>query len=72
MEHFEELFLDEKEEKDLWQNAIFVLDTSAICGIYNLTDHYRKIMIEILSNLEQRLWIPNQVKIEYFRNRKKV
>lgn len=71
MEHFEELFLDEKEEKDLWQNAIFVLDTSAICGIYNLTDHYRKIMIEILSNLEQRLWIPNQVKIEYFRNRKK-
>lgn len=63
--------LSKEEEKALWGNAIFVLDTSAICGLYDLTDHYRQIMITILSCLKDKIWIPNQVRIEYLRNRKK-
>ncbi len=55
----------------MWENADFVFDTSAICKLYDLTDHYRGVMIDILMQLQKRLWIPNQVKQEYLRNRKK-
>lgn len=60
-----------EEENQLWQEAIIVLDTSAICGLYELTDHYRQIMVSILSCLKDRIWIPNQVRVEYLRNRTK-
>lgn len=63
--------LSKEEENLLWQDAIIVLDTSAICGLYDLTDHYRQIMISILSSLKDRIWIPDQVRVEYFRNRTK-
>lgn len=55
----------------LWDDAILVLDTSALCSLYNLSDHYRTIMINILKHFSDRLWIPYQVKFEYERNRKK-
>lgn len=63
--------LSKDEESRLWQDAIIVLDTSAICGLYDLTDHYRQIMVSILSCLKDRIWIPNQVRVEYLRNRTK-
>lgn len=63
--------LSKEEENQLWQEAIIVLDTSAICGLYDLTDHYRQIMVSILSCLKDRIWIPNQVRVEYLRNRTK-
>lgn len=71
MDIFKAPAISKEEEKLLWQNAIFVLDTSAICGLYDLTDHYRSIMVSILSYLKERIWIPNQVKVEYMRNRVK-
>lgn len=64
-------YLSESEQLQLFKDCIFVLDTSAICGLYNLTDHYRDIMVKILSDLKERIWIPYQVKVEYLRNRKK-
>lgn len=63
--------LTEKEIAGLWLNASFVYDTSALCGLYDLTDHYRQIMIEILEYFKTRSWIPHQVKVEYNRNREK-
>lgn len=63
--------LSKEEENQLWQEVIIVLDTSAICGLYDLTDHYRQIMVSILSCLKDRIWIPNQVRVEYLRNRTK-
>ena len=71
MDIYKAPFLSKEDEKLLWQNAILVLDTSAICGLYDLTDHYRQIMVSILSCLKDRIWIPNQVKVEYLRNRVK-
>lgn len=62
---------NEELDNKLWDKAIIVLDTSALCSLYNLSDHYRKIMIDILKYFKGRLWIPYQVKYEYEKNRKK-
>ena len=55
----------------MWQKAAMWVDTSALCSLYDLTDHYRLTMVSILSSLKDRIWIPYQVKEEYLRNRKK-
>lgn len=64
-------YFSQEEEDALWQNATIVFDTSALCSLYDLTDHYRLTMVSILSSLKDRIWIPYQVKEEYLRNRKK-
>lgn len=71
MDIYQNVEISEQEESRMFHDCIFVLDTSAICGLYNLTDHYRSIMVDILTSLNERIWIPNQVKVEYLRNRKK-
>ena len=63
--------LDNCDEKKLWDNALIVFDTSAICALYNLTLHYRQVVITILKHLHNRIWIPYQVLSEYKKNRKK-
>ena len=63
--------LDNCDEKKLWDNALIVFDTSAICALYNLTLHYRQVVITILKYLHNRIWIPYQVLSEYKKNRKK-
>ena len=65
-------FLTEEREKRLWENCIFVFDTSAILKLY----YYSKLILDdisksIFSNLEsqERLWIPQRVEYEFFKNR---
>lgn len=43
------LFSSNEEEDALWQNATIVFDTSALCSLYDLTDHYRLTMVSIVS-----------------------
>ena len=72
MNIYEPTLIDSKEEEDaLWQNATIVFDTSALCSLYDLTDHYRLTMVSILSSLKDRIWIPYHVKEEYLCNREK-
>lgn len=63
--------IDAGKEKELWDNALIVLDTSAICALYDLTLHYRRVIISILKCLHDRIWIPYQVLSEYKANRAK-
>jgi hypothetical protein len=65
-------FLTEEREKRLWENCIFVFDTSAILNLY----YYSKLILDdisksIFSKLEsqERLWIPQRVEYEFFKNR---
>lgn len=60
-----------QDEDDLWHTATIVFDTSALCNLYDLTDHYRETMVTILTYLKDRVWIPYHVKVEYLHNRKK-
>jgi hypothetical protein len=61
----------EEEFKDLWENAIFVVDTNILINFYKYTSkESTKSLFGILKKLKEneRLWIPHQVALEYFFN----
>jgi len=59
-------------EKKLWQDCIFVFDTSALLDFYYYSDEIRSsIFKEIFPKLIDRLWIPHRVEYEYLKNREK-
>lgn len=53
------------EEKDLWENAIIVFDTSALGDSYSLSFSAQQHFAEILKYLKDRIWIPAQVRLEF-------
>lgn len=62
-------FSDER-EAELWNNAIFVFDSSALLELYFLPKKTREqIYIDIFEKTPSRLWIPFQVQYEYLKNR---
>lgn len=69
MRQFKTYELSTTERQEMLDNAIIVLDTCAICSLYNLTEHYRAIMITILGYIKERIWLPRQVLFEYEKNR---
>ena len=60
-------------ETILWNDAIFVFDTSALMYFHILhVDERRKIITELFVNkLKERLWLPEHVKKEYDKNKVK-
>ncbi|MCP1324643.1 hypothetical protein COK07_24150 [Bacillus thuringiensis] len=59
------------ELKDLWENAVFVVDTNILINFYKYTSkESTKSLLDILKKLKEnnRLWIPHQVALEYFFN----
>lgn len=62
--------IDAKKENRLWENAVFVFDSSALLDFYFLLKKTReKIYNEIFYNLKERLWIPFHVEYEFLKNR---
>lgn len=62
---------DENEIKELWENAIFVVDTNILINFYKYTSKSStQSLLSILKKLKDndRLWIPHQVALEYFFN----
>lgn len=58
-------------EKALWQNTVFVFDSSAIGDLYFLTQTTKDKMVAILEHFQDRCWIPAQVMYEFNKNREK-
>ncbi|PGX57077.1 hypothetical protein COE12_03535 [Bacillus anthracis] len=61
----------EEEFKNLWESAIFVVDTNILINFYKYTSkESTKSLLNILKKLKDtnRLWIPHQVALEYFFN----
>lgn len=62
---------DEEELKELWENALFVIDTNILINFYKFSSKKStQSLFDILKKLkdENRLWIPHQVALEYFHN----
>lgn len=55
------LNIDAEQEEFLVKNATIVFDTSSIGQLYYLTEETKKTMVDILSCLKDRLWMPAQV-----------
>ena len=63
--------MNTKRENALWQDAIFVFDTSVIGDMYSLTASTRDTLIAILNHFQARCWVPAQVMYEYSKNLEK-
>lgn len=62
--------MPEEREKNLWNIAIFIFDTSALLDLYLFTSKSRKsIYSEIFEKLKDRLWVTYQIYSEYSDNR---
>lgn len=73
-ENFEAFYnIKDKNETLLWEDSLFVFDTSTLLEFYYYSDKSRKeILTKILLKLEGRLWITNHTQFEYFKNRENV
>lgn len=56
-------------EKKLWDDALIVFDTNAICAMYRMTKDTKSTMLEVLEYLKEKIWIPAHVLYEYKKNR---
>ncbi|WP_170760380.1 PIN-like domain-containing protein [Ruegeria lacuscaerulensis] len=54
---------------ELWQSATFVFDANVLLNLYRYSDKTRKEFVRIISELKDRLWLPEQSAFEYFSNR---
>lgn len=59
----------EAEFQSLWDNAIIVFDANTLLNFYRYSTETAEALREALSFYSERVWIPNQVGIEYFKNR---
>jgi len=64
--------LDEHEIKYIWENAIFIFDTSSLLNLYEYSeDTIDDIFSTTIADLKLRLWLPNKVNEEFQLNRQK-
>ncbi len=68
----EYLNLTKKEKEILWNNAVFVFDTSVLLNLYRYTAKTRNSLLEAMQHFSERIWMPKQVAQELMKNRPKV
>lgn len=62
-----------KEDFDsLWGNAVFVFDTNVLLNLYRYQSSTRDSLLTVIERLDDRVWIPFHVGLEFQRNRLKV
>lgn len=59
----------EEELITLWNTGIFVFDTNVLLNIYSYPEDVRNVFLSVLKKIEDRIWIPYQVGLEFHRNR---
>lgn len=60
------------EQKELWDNSIFVFDANVLLNQYRYSDETRSQFVRILERLQDRIWIPYRVAEEYLKRRLEV
>lgn len=59
----------EKEFEQLWARCLFVPDANVLLNLYRYSDKTTDKLLQILSKLGSRLWVPHQAAFEYQKNR---
>jgi len=62
----------DKEFSHLWQDATVVFDTNVLLHLYRYTPRTRIDLLSAMDALQQRIWMPYQVGLEFSRNRAEV
>lgn len=58
-----------QEFNHLWDKSIFVFDANVLLNLYRYSEDTRNDLLSVLEGLKERIWIPNQVALEYQFNR---
>lgn len=61
--------LNQDEFESLWENAIFIFDTNVLLNLYRYQPITKDSLLGLIERLNDRVWIPYQVGLEYQRNR---
>lgn len=59
----------EEEYQKLWSEALVVLDANVLLDMYRFPALARDELISVLESINDRLWVPHQVGLEFQRNR---
>ncbi len=51
------------------RRGLIALDTNVLLDLYRMNARVRKDMMTVLHTLKDRIWIPQQVIVEFWRNR---
>lgn len=55
--------------KESFEEAVLVFDTSSLCRMYEIQDKYKRILLDNINMINDKIWFPNQVIVEYGKNR---
>ena len=58
-----------KEYEKIWRECIFVFDTNVLLGLYRYSHDTSEELLNIIKKLQDRIWIPYQIALEYQSNR---
>lgn len=61
--------LNNEELATLWQKATFVFDTNTLLSIYRYKSSTSEEVLQLMQQLQDRIWIPYHVALEFHRNR---
>lgn len=61
--------LTQPEIDELWNKAIFIFDTNVLLNFYRYSDETAQKFIETIEKLNERVWLPYQVGLEFNKNR---
>jgi len=74
MKHSFNCFYDLTETTELnriWKDSdtIFIFDTNVLLSLYSFQPESRKDFLKVLSSIQDRIWIPFHVGLEFKKNR---
>jgi predicted nucleic acid-binding protein len=58
--------------RSLFASGLIVLDTNVLLDLYRYHPETRQELLDVLDQLRDRLWVPNQVMVEFWSNRESV
>ena len=61
--------MGDQELMALWKNALFVFDTNILMDLYRYQSSAREDLFKVMEDLDNRVWVPYHVGLEFQRNR---
>lgn len=59
----------DRDYRSVLQYGLIVLDTNVLLDLYRMNGRVREDMLTVLKAISERLWVPHQVLVEFWRNR---
>jgi hypothetical protein len=59
----------EEDYHSLFRSGLIVLDANTLLNLYRYQADTRRVLVDILASLKDRLWVPHQAMFEFFENR---